>query len=169
MILLVSHRQDLREQLTKNLEARGHQTCVCMHQHYVVAMMKNCRPHLIVLDMYVPGPNGDAVLETLRAHGYGERLVMLSAPSMMSVLDDPCPSGVDTVVRIPEKIAGQYNCGELIAVIETSLKKAEQLDAGIRRARIARRAYDLFEEGGRQEGSDIHDWLRAEQEYMAVG
>ena len=92
---------------------------------------------------------------------------MLSGPSMMSVLDEVCPNGVDAVVRIPEKIAGHYDCGELIVAIEMSLKRAVGQPAeDIRRAHIAQRAHELFEEGGRQNGSDVHDWLRAEQEYL---
>ena len=30
--------------------------------------------------------------------------------------------------------------------------------------RIRRRAYDLYEQRGRQDGSDLDDWLRAESE-----
>ena len=86
---------------------------------------------------------------------------------MMSVLDEVCPNGVDAVVRIPEKIAGHYDCGELIVAIEMSLKReVGQPAEDIRRAHIAQRAHELFEEGGRQNGSDVHDWLRAEQEYL---
>ena len=32
------------------------------------------------------------------------------------------------------------------------------------RARIAKRAYELYEERGRQEGYALEDWLQAEQE-----
>ena len=30
--------------------------------------------------------------------------------------------------------------------------------------RIARRAYELYEQRGRQEGRDVEDWLKAEQQ-----
>jgi hypothetical protein len=36
---------------------------------------------------------------------------------------------------------------------------AEQLNE-----RIARRAYEIYEERGRQDGQELEDWLRAEQE-----
>ena len=35
-------------------------------------------------------------------------------------------------------------------------------------AEIARDAYSLYEAGGRQDGQQIEDWLRAEQELMAA-
>lgn len=33
-------------------------------------------------------------------------------------------------------------------------------------ARIARRAYELFEQRGREHGHDQEDWLRAEQDIL---
>jgi hypothetical protein len=33
-------------------------------------------------------------------------------------------------------------------------------------ARIARRAYELFEQRGREHGHDREDWLRAEQDIL---
>ena len=36
--------------------------------------------------------------------------------------------------------------------------------------RIARRAYELYEQRGRQEGRDLEDWVKAEQQLVdAVG
>lgn len=32
--------------------------------------------------------------------------------------------------------------------------------------RIARRAYELYEERGRQEGQDVQDWLEAQQQLL---
>jgi hypothetical protein len=36
--------------------------------------------------------------------------------------------------------------------------------AGWDSERIARRAYELYEQRGRQEGRDLEDWLKAEQQ-----
>ena len=38
------------------------------------------------------------------------------------------------------------------------------LKAGWDYERIARRAYDLYEQRGRQEGRDVEDWVKAEQQ-----
>jgi hypothetical protein len=35
--------------------------------------------------------------------------------------------------------------------------------------RIARRAYELYEQRGRQEGRDVEDWMRAEQQLAGEG
>lgn len=34
--------------------------------------------------------------------------------------------------------------------------------------RIARRAYELYEQRGRQEGGDLEDWLKAEQQLVGA-
>lgn len=35
--------------------------------------------------------------------------------------------------------------------------------------RIARRAYELYEQRGRQEGRDVEDWMKAEQQLAGEG
>ena len=35
--------------------------------------------------------------------------------------------------------------------------------------RIARRAYELYEQRGRQEGRDVEDWVKAEQQLAGEG
>ena len=38
--------------------------------------------------------------------------------------------------------------------------------AGWEYERIARRAYELYEQRGRQEGRDVEDWMKAEQQLV---
>lgn len=44
--------------------------------------------------------------------------------------------------------------------------KGKNQDSQDVQTRIARRAYELFEERGREHGHDQEDWLRAEQEIL---
>jgi outer membrane protein TolC len=53
-------------------------------------------------------------------------------------------------------------------------QKAEQSDSSIQISkadwdfeRISRRAYELYEQRGRQEGRDLEDWLDAERQLIA--
>jgi DNA-binding response OmpR family regulator len=163
MIMLITYRPEFREQLNKALQARGHETCVPPHRQDVVAVMKDCRPHLIVLDLYLSDPSGLAVLKTLRQDGYHGRVVVLSGKSMTSVVHDAYPIGIDKVLHVPEKIAGHFDFRELGLAIETCLESDLQ-HGDVRRARIAQRAHELYELRGCQDGGDVHDWLRAEQE-----
>lgn len=54
-----------------------------------------------------------------------------------------------------------------------SSQKAEQTGPAIQVSkadwdyeRISRRAYELYEQRGRQEGRDLEDWLKAEQQLV---
>lgn len=40
-------------------------------------------------------------------------------------------------------------------------------DPGAARERIAHRAYELYEQRGRRDGSDAEDWLQAEREVLS--
>jgi DNA-binding response OmpR family regulator len=164
MIMLLTYRSELRDQLNRMLETKGYETCIPPHRHDAVAMLEDCDPDLIVLDMYLANPSGIEVLKTLRDDRYLGPVVLLSGPSMTSVLDDALPMGVDAVVSIPEQTAGRFDLGELELAIEASLKYKTQHARKSYRGQIARRAYALYEKGGRQVGRDVHDWLRAEQE-----
>jgi DNA-binding response OmpR family regulator len=164
MIMLVTYRSELRDQLNTLLQAKGHETCIPPHRQDVVAVMEDCHPDLIVLDLYLADPSGLAVLKILRDDRYQGPIVMLSGPSMTSVLHDALPMGVDKVVHVPEQITGRFDFGELELAIETSLKCNPQKERKPYRGQIARRAHELYEEGGCQDGRDMHDWLRAEQE-----
>lgn len=164
MIMLVTYRSELRDELNAMLQAKGYETCIPSHRQDVVAVMEECHPDLILLDMYLADPSGINVLKTLRDDGYQGPIAMLSGPSMTTVLHDALPMGVDKVVHVPAQIAGRFDFGELALAIETTLKNGRQHDRKPYRGQIARRAHELYEEGGRQDGRDVDDWLRAEKE-----
>jgi DNA-binding response OmpR family regulator len=164
MIMLVTYRPELREQLNQTLQAKGHETCIPKHRQDVMVVIKDCHPHLIILDMYLSEPSGVDVLKTIRHCGYHGRVLVLSGQSMTSVLHDAYPIGVDKVVQVPEKVAGHFDFGELELAIDMCLKCNLQHERAHYQAVIAKRAHELYEGGGRQDGRDIHDWLRAEQE-----
>ena len=167
MIMLITYRPEFREELNTALQAKGHETCVAPHRQDVLSVMEDCRPHLIVLDLYLSDPSGLAVLKTLREHGYHGKVVVLSGKSMMSVAHDAYPIGIDKVMPIPEKIAGHFDFGELELAVETCLEANRPDEPDQRHERIAKRAHELYELGGRQDGGDVDHWLRAEREFIS--
>ena len=167
MIMLITYRAEFREQLNSALQARGHDTCVAPHRENVVSVMKDNCPHVIVLDLYLSAPSGLAVLKTLREHGYQGRVVVLSGKSMTSVIHDAYPIGIDKVVHVPEEIDGHFKLGELQLAVETCLESDLRPERDHLHSRIAKRAHELYELGGRQPGRDLQDWLLAEQEFTA--
>jgi DNA-binding response OmpR family regulator len=108
MIMLVTYRADTVRPTKYNFTGKGHKTCIAPHRQNVVAVMEDCHPDLMVLDMYLADPSGIDVLKTFCNGSYQWRIVMLSGPSMRSVLHDGLPMGVDKVVHVPEQIAGRF-------------------------------------------------------------
>jgi DNA-binding response OmpR family regulator len=161
MIMLLTHRSEIREQLNESLQANGHQTCVPAHRDDVVATLNDCQPDVIVLDLYLAEPSGAEVVRRLRQDGYQGRIIVLSGVAMMSVLNDVQSLGLDKVVNIPARIGESFHFGELMVAIETVLKANEPMQ---HYAHIARRAYELYENEGYQDGHDVQHWMRAERE-----
>ena len=53
MIMLLTHRSEIREELNASLHARGYETCVPAHRNEVRTAMTDRYPDLIVLDLYL--------------------------------------------------------------------------------------------------------------------
>jgi DNA-binding response OmpR family regulator len=81
MIMLLTHRADLREQISKSLESKGYAVCIPPHRTDVKTETNESQPDLIVLDMYLDDPSGNTVLQNLRRDGYKGMLIALSGPS----------------------------------------------------------------------------------------
>jgi len=76
---------------------------------------------------------------------------------------------------IREKVSNPTTAG-VSASRSTGSQGNEQFDlffqiskAGWDYERIARRAYELYEQRGRQEGRDVEDWMKAEQQLAGEG
>jgi len=157
MIMILTHRSEMRERLTENLQAKGYETCVPAHREDVRAAMKDHQPDVIVLDLYLAEPSGAEVLKRLRQDGYHGRVIVLSGESMVPVLHDVQSLGLDKVMHLPARIGESFDFGELLVALEAN----EPLH---HHARIARRAYELYEKEGHKDGRDVQNWMRAEQE-----
>lgn len=108
MIMLLTHRCEIQEQLNAFLQGKGHETYVPAHHQEAMLAVKDCHPELVVLDLYLAEPGGLEVLKALREDGYQGRIIVLSGEAMQTVARHAHPLGVDQVVHIPAKVAGQF-------------------------------------------------------------
>jgi len=169
MIILLTHRSEIREQLNATLQDKGYDTCVPPHRQDVMAAMKERHPHVIILDLYLSEPSGIQTLRSLRQDGFHGKVVVLSSGSMVSVLDEAQGLGIDRVVHIPAKIGERFDFGELHVSLETVLKSNFEDEQQCSHERIARRAHELYQAGGHQDGLDVQYWLQAEREVACKG
>jgi DNA-binding response OmpR family regulator len=166
MIMLLTHRSDLRKQLTEVLQASSYSVAIPSHREERLSMVTECRPDLIVLDLYVSDPSGTEELKELRDHGYRGSIILLSGSSLMPVLKEAYASGITSVVPIPARVNGRYLLGELEAAIRSCMQEIHTEQH--KDALVARRAYELYEARGRHDGDEVQDWLQAEQEIRAI-
>jgi len=130
----------------------------------MLTVLKDSQPELVILDLYLSDRSGAENLRLIHDHQYAGAMLVLSGPSMMPIVNVVYASGlrVTRVVQAPANINGQYDFGDLESNIQILID-----ELGNRKrchASIAQRAYELYEIGGRREGHNVHDWLRAEQE-----
>ena len=121
MIMLLTHHNELREQISEVLQHIGQTVSIPAHRDDMLAVLKETQPDLIILDLYLSYPSGAENLKILREHGYQGKMIVLSAPSMTSVLNKAYATGVDRVVTVPDKIHGRYELGELQSTIKSCL------------------------------------------------
>jgi response regulator of citrate/malate metabolism len=130
----------------------------------MLAMIGDTQPSLIILDLHLSDHSGTDDLKMIRARGYGRRIIVLSSPSMMSVINEIYASGVDRVLKAPVAINGRYDLGELRSTVKSCLQDHAASARLTDHVAIAQRAYELYEAGGSHEGSHLQHWLQAERE-----
>lgn len=164
MIMLLTQDSELREQLTEALQQSGHKVAIPAHRENILTMLEDSRPSLIILDLHVSHPSGPEDLKMIRDRGYVERTIVLSSPPMISALTESHANGVDRVLKVPVKINGRYDLGELRAAVKWCLQNRATSARPAAHGAIAQRAYELYEAGDRHEGSNLQHWLQAERD-----
>ena len=123
------------------LQSSGYSVAIPSHREEGLSMLIECRPTLIVLDLYVSDPSGTEGLKELRDHGYRGTIIVLSGSSMMPILKEAYARGISRVISIPALVKGRYLLGELQAAITSCM---QEIHAHQRKdALVARRAYEL--------------------------
>ena len=164
MIMLLTHQEELRRQLTQALHVRGHKVAIPQHRDDMLTVLEDSKPELVIVDLYLSDRSGADKLRLIHDHRYAGAVLVLSGPSMMPIVNVVYASGlrVTRVVQAPVNVNGQYDFGDLEFNIQTLIDEVGNRKKS--HASIARRAYELYEIGGRREGQNVQDWLRAEQE-----
>lgn len=106
-ILLVDDDPGIRYWLTEALTQRGHRVRAAQDGVTALALVESERPHLIVMDLYMPGMNGVEVLRRLRVLKYTGVTMMLTGSQEDQLLKEALDLGtIDIVSKAadPERI-----------------------------------------------------------------
>ena len=77
MILLVDDHEDSLYALSRMLESHGHQVATATSGEQALKLLESVRPHVIVLDMMLPGMSGLETLAAIRRTGGLERIPVI--------------------------------------------------------------------------------------------
>ena len=78
-ILVVDDELMIRDLLAKFLAQRGYQVHTAQNGKEALALVERIQPRVIILDLYMPGMNGVAVVRELNAMQYSGSIIMLTA------------------------------------------------------------------------------------------
>jgi len=133
-ILVVEDEQDLARALEISLKAEGYQVVKVGRGDKAVNLALKEKPHLVILDVMLPGMNGLDVCRQLRRTGFEAPIIMLTARS----------EEVDRVVGLEigadDYVTKPFSMRELVARIRARFRRQPQ--AG---EILARYRFDDFE------------------------
>ena len=78
-ILIVDDEQESRELISEFLQLKGYQILIAADGQEAITIVKNERPHIVLLDIRMPGLDGIEVLKRIRAIDKGIGIIMITA------------------------------------------------------------------------------------------
>ena len=117
-ILLVDDDPELRQLLASYLGRHGFDTLLLPNTQQLDAYLERYQPHLVILDLMLPGEDGLAACRRLRARGEMRPVIMLTAR------DEPVDRVIGLQMGADDYLGKPFDPRELVARIETVLRRA---------------------------------------------
>ena len=115
--MVVDDDQEMLKMLNLTLELEGYDAIIVADGSSALALLEDCKPDLIILDIMMPEPNGFQVLELIRQRS-NVPVIMLTAKDEVTSLRKALVMGADDYVRKP------FHTRELLARIKAKLRRA---------------------------------------------
>lgn len=119
-ILLVDDDPELRQLLATYLGRHGFDTLLLADTRQLDGYLERFQPHLVVLDLMLPGEDGLAACRRLRARGETRPIIMLTAR------DEPADRVLGLGMGADDYLGKPFDPRELVARIEAVLRRGNQ-------------------------------------------
>lgn len=119
-ILLVDDDPELRQLLATYLGRHGFDTLLLPDTRQLDAYLERFQPHLLVLDLMLPGEDGLAACRRLRGRGETLPIIMLTAR------DEPVDRVIGLEMGADDYVGKPFDPRELVARIEAVLRRIGQ-------------------------------------------
>lgn len=117
-IMVIDDEPAMLQLLERTFEMGGYETILVADGISAIALLNNCKPDLIILDIMMPGPDGYMVLERIR-QSYDIPVIMLTAKRDATSLQKALDLGADDYVTKP------FRPRELLVRIQAKLRRVE--------------------------------------------
>ncbi|MDR1163512.1 MAG: response regulator [Candidatus Accumulibacter sp.] len=119
-ILLVDDDPELRQLLATYLGRQGFDTLLLPETRQLDAYLERFQPHLLILDLMLPGEDGLTACRRLRARGETIPIIMLTAR------DEPADRVIGLGIGADDYLGKPFDPRELVARIEAVLRRGAQ-------------------------------------------
>ncbi|MFC1965884.1 response regulator transcription factor [Chloroflexota bacterium] len=117
-ILVIDDEPMVLQLLKKILGSEGYDVNLAADGVYGMALYREKKPDLFLLDIMMPGPDGYQVIESIRQDG-GVPVIMITGRRDRDSLQQALNSGADDYIRKP------FRPLELMARVRSKLRRAE--------------------------------------------
>ena len=117
-ILLIDDDAELRQLLATYFGRHGFDTLLLPDTRQLDAYLERYQPHLLILDLMLPGEDGLAACRRLRSRGETRPVIMLTAR------DEPLDRVIGLKMGADDYLGKPFDPRELVARIETVLRRA---------------------------------------------
>ena len=136
-VLVVEDNPDLAYGLRNNLEIEGYDVTVAGDGPAGLAAARTMGPHLVILDLMIPGLDGYRLLKTLREEGSTVPVLILTARGEEADKVRGFRLGADDYVTKP------FGVLELLARVEALLRRATKTGVGLESTAAPERFGDI--------------------------
>ncbi len=118
-VMMIDDEPEMLQLLARTFEMEGYETILAADGVSAMALLRDCKPDLIILDIMMPGPDGYIVLKRIR-QSYDIPVIMLTAKREATSLEKALALGADDYVKKP------FRPLELVARVRAKLRRSNQ-------------------------------------------
>ena len=118
-ILVIEDNQDMLQLLKRILEPEGYRVILSVNGACGMALLREAKPDLVLLDIMMPGPDGFMTLNSIRQYS-NVPVIMVTAKRETEALQKALDLGADDYVQKP------FRPAELLARIKVKLKRVRR-------------------------------------------
>lgn len=118
-VMMIDDEPEMLQLLARTFEMEGYETILAADGVSAMALLRDCKPDLIILDIMMPEPDGYIVLKRIR-QSYDIPVIMLTVKREATSLEKALALGADDYVKKP------FRPLELVARVRAKLRRSNQ-------------------------------------------